>query len=61
MNFLNKFKFEIKNSLTRNSKKKKKLLKIWEKKKERNIRFLILSVNKGGKIALQINSQKTLN
>lgn len=27
-------------------------------KKERNIRFLILSVNKGGKIALQINSQK---
>lgn len=31
-------------------------------KKERNIRFLILSVNKGGGgIALQINSQKTLN
>lgn len=30
-------------------------------KKGRNIRFLILSVNKGGKIALQINSQKTLN
>lgn len=31
-----------------------------EKKKERNIRFLILSVNKGGKIALQINSQKNI-
>lgn len=52
MNFLNKFKFEIKNLLIRNFKKKKKFLKIWEKKKERNICFLILSVNKGGKIVL---------
>lgn len=36
MNFLNKFKFEIKNSLTRNSKKKKKTFEnMGEKKREK--------------------------
>lgn len=35
MNFLNKFKFEIKNSLTRNSKKKKTFENMGEKKREK--------------------------